>query len=246
MIENRKHRKYDNECLCTDSHCEMCLDGECEDKDCPVHSKEDKFEAKLRQLRKKKALESELEKRNFRFWEAPKHKLKVKKIKQEINKFESEIDFLEYELYPVPLIMFKHGYVPKEEPPKPVYYEKDRLFLFMFGKANILLYEKKYSEALSIYDELYQELLGKAGNYARKSEGELIQGEEVRTLNPQFLFRSLEYMSRDNLACRIVNSMGVIHAKLGDKKQAKSYFAEAMDFIPEGFDYPDPGTNLEN
>jgi Flp pilus assembly protein TadD len=44
----------------------------------------------------------------------------------------------------------------------------------------------------------------------------------------------------------MVNNMGVIYDELGEKEKARSCFMEAMDFIPEGFDYPDPGVNLNN
>ncbi len=106
--------------------------------------------------------------------------------------------------------------------------------------------EGKFTKALELYDEVYNHLIKEAADYARSFEGPGIDNGDTRKVMPQFFNKADEYLKRDNRACTILNNMGVIFAEIGDKETAKKYFNESIKYIPDGLNYQNPHTSLEN
>src|SRR5690606_1032911 len=110
-------------------------------------------------------------------------------------------------------------------------------------KFNLAWENKKkgsFSEAMEIYDELYTQLIKEAGDYARSFEGSTVDEGDTRKIMPLFFNKSEEYLKRDNVACTILNNMGVIMAEVGNKDSAKKYFEESIKFTPDDLDYQNP------
>ncbi|MCG2809011.1 MAG: hypothetical protein L6275_01555, partial [Candidatus Portnoybacteria bacterium] len=94
----------------------------------------------------------------------------------------------------------------------------DKIFQEKFNKAWQYKKEGKFSDAIKLYDELYNQLIKEATEYARNFNGSQIDEGETRKVMPQFFNKADEYLKRDDLTCTILNNMGVIFAELGDKE----------------------------
>ncbi|MEK7566707.1 MAG: tetratricopeptide repeat protein [Patescibacteria group bacterium] len=114
-----------------------------------------------------------------------------------------------------------------------------------FNKAWELKKQGKCSDALKLYNELYGRLIKDANKYARSFEGSVIDKGNTRKLMPQLFRKTDEYLKRDNLACAILNNMGVIYEELGDRDTAKKYFEESIRLTPDNLNYPNPKIGLE-
>ena len=106
--------------------------------------------------------------------------------------------------------------------------------------------EGKLTDAMKLYDELYEQLIKESCNYARSFEGSEIDEDNTRKVMPKFFNKADEYLKRDKLACTILNNMGVIFAEIGDKESARRYFEESIKHIPDGLDYQNPIIGLNN
>jgi len=115
----------------------------------------------------------------------------------------------------------------------------------IFNKAWRLKKEGKYSDALALYNELYEQLIKEASDYARGFEGSVVDEDKIRKLMPQLFRKVDEYLKKDNLACTILNNMGVIYAENGNTETAKKYFEESIRLTPDGIDYPNPKIGLK-
>jgi len=62
-----------------------------------------------------------------------------------------------------------------------------------------------------------------------------------------FAFEKTHEIVRSNPMYAIVkNNIGVCLVELGDIDGAKEQFRESIEFIPDGYNYPDPYKNLES
>lgn len=107
-----------------------------------------------------------------------------------------------------------------------------------------------YSDALEKYKTVLKTLESEAREYARNQEytlEEVIEdGEKIEKVNPSYLLEVKEYLRRDNLACTILNNMGVIYAEVGDFDSAGRCFMDSIDLTPGNYDYKDPIIGLKN
>jgi len=75
---------------------------------------------------------------------------------------------------------------------------------------------------------------------------ELVDGEKTLTVLPYAMKRTHELLRSDPMYATLKNNMGVCLVELGDTESAEKQFREAIEFIPDGYDYPDPYVNLES
>jgi len=104
----------------------------------------------------------------------------------------------------------------------------------------------KYAKALKIYDKIYNALIKKAADHTRKIDGTVIDEGTTRKIIMEYFKEADKSLKQDNVACTILNNMGVIFAELGDKKTAKKYFEESVKLTPERLNYQDPLIGLKN
>ncbi len=114
------------------------------------------------------------------------------------------------------------------------------------NRAWTLKKEGLLTEALSIYNKIFDILCNEAREYARVQDGSITDDGDVRKINPQFLKLSQVYLQRDNSACVILNNMGVILAEMGRLDEAKNMFTQSIELTPEDLDYPNPKIGLKN
>ena len=112
---------------------------------------------------------------------------------------------------------------------------KDKIFQKKFVKAWNYKKEKKFVKATELYVELYRQLIKDAlEHFKGTSKSETGDRKRVE-----------EYLKGDNLACTILNNIGVIFAEIGDKKSAKKYFEESIKLTPTRLDYQNPKIGLK-
>lgn len=120
----------------------------------------------------------------------------------------------------------------------------------LLNKASDLKKNSKHSEAFKMYSAAFDILVKEANSYASSFENigyeTIEEGKRTWTDTPAFFDKAKEYMKRDKTATVISNNMGVILAELGDLDNAKEWFRQAMELIPDHMDYPDPQINLKN
>lgn len=122
---------------------------------------------------------------------------------------------------------------------------EDKLFQEKFNQAWQYKKERKFSDAMELYDELYNQLIVGATKYARSFKNSEIDEGKTRKIMPQFFNKADEYLKKDSLTCTILNNMGVIFAEVGDNKSAKKYFEESIKYTPYGIDYQNPKIGIK-
>ena len=119
----------------------------------------------------------------------------------------------------------------------------------LLNKAWKLKKKSEKLEALKLYNQAFDILSKEAQQHAHDSEGayEDIEkrGEKIRKILPKFFNKVREYLKRNKIAAVISNNMGTIFAKLGDYENAKKMFEQAIELTPDGENYPDPKTGLQ-
>lgn len=114
------------------------------------------------------------------------------------------------------------------------------------NNAWFLKQDNKFSEALMLYNEVYNYLVDEAGGHARNTLGTRINDDGTIKILPSYFAVADQYLKRDNVVAVILNNMGVIFAEIGDAKLARKYFEESIKFTQDGIDYPNPKTGLDN
>ena len=91
----------------------------------------------------------------------------------------------------------------------------------------------------AVTDEVYRD---------RKScfRNETIDGKETLVVLPYAMEKTHEMLCSDPMYAITKNNIGVCLIELGDIKSAREQFNESIEFIPDGYDYPDPYRNLES
>lgn len=121
----------------------------------------------------------------------------------------------------------------------------DQEFQKKINQAWVYKNEGKPVESMKLYDELYGQLTKEAAEYARKFDGTTIDDNRARKIMPQYFDKADEYLKRGNIACTILNNMGVILAEAGNKEAARKHFEESIKYTPDGLDYPNPKIGLK-
>lgn len=112
---------------------------------------------------------------------------------------------------------------------------EDSTFQEKFNQAWELKKESRFEEAMKLYSELYQQLIRDAFKNTGGA-GKFEERDEIKVNT---------YLMGDNLACTILNNMGVILAEVGDKEAAKAYFEDSIKLTPKNIDYQDPIIGLK-
>lgn len=93
----------------------------------------------------------------------------------------------------------------------------------------------KFEDAMKLYSEFYEQLIRDAFE-ATGGIGKFEERDEIKVN---------KYLKGDNLACTVLNNMGVILAEAGNKEGARNYFEESIKLTPNGLDYPNPKVGLK-
>lgn len=75
---------------------------------------------------------------------------------------------------------------------------------------------------------------------------EIIDGKKTLVVLPYAMEKTHEMLRSDRMYAIIKNNIGVCLMELGDINSAKEQFQESIEFIPDGYDYPDPYRNLDS
>lgn len=121
----------------------------------------------------------------------------------------------------------------------------DQSFQEKFDQAWTNQKKGKFTDAMKLYDELYEQLIKEAADYARSFDRSEIDEGDAKKGMPLFFIKAEEYSKRDNRVCTILNNVGVIFTETGDKESAIKYFKESIKFTPDGLDYQNPKIGLK-
>lgn len=75
---------------------------------------------------------------------------------------------------------------------------------------------------------------------------EIIDGKKTRTLLPYVFAKTQELLKSNLLYAALRNNAGVCLVDVGNIESARVCFEDALEFIPDGYDYPDPARNLRD
>lgn len=75
---------------------------------------------------------------------------------------------------------------------------------------------------------------------------EIVDGEKTCVILPYTLEKTHEMLCSDPMYAVIKNNMGVCFIELDDINAAQGQFRKSIEFIPEGYNYPEPYRNLES
>ncbi len=116
-----------------------------------------------------------------------------------------------------------------------------------------LTYRKagKYREALDWYSRAADGIVSAATEQAHQDPekcftDQVIDGDKGRVINPYYFEKIHEILKSSPIYAVIKNNIGVCLIELEDINSAREQFQESIEFIPNGYDYPDPYMNLEN
>src|SRR3989344_4326684 len=98
----------------------------------------------------------------------------------------------------------------------------------LFNKAWEKKKEGDFAGALKLYDELYEQLIKEASDFAHSFEDSVIDEGKTTKIMPQLFRKSDEYLKKDKSACTILNNMGVIYGEIGNSEMAIKYFEESI------------------
>jgi tetratricopeptide (TPR) repeat protein len=73
----------------------------------------------------------------------------------------------------------------------------------------------------------------------------IVDGKKVLIVLPDALEKIHEMLRSDQIYAIVKNNIGVCLMELGDIGSAREQFRESIEFIPEGYNYPDPFKHLE-
>ena len=75
---------------------------------------------------------------------------------------------------------------------------------------------------------------------------EIIDGKRTLVVLPYAMEKTHEMLRSDPMYAIIKNNIGVCLLELGDTNSAKEQFKESIEFIPDGYNYPEPYKHLES
>jgi tetratricopeptide (TPR) repeat protein len=80
---------------------------------------------------------------------------------------------------------------------------------------------------------------------ARCFREDIVNGEKTLVVLPYLLEKTHKTLRSNPMYAVLKNNLGVSFLAAGDVESARASFLEAIEFIPAGYDYPDPHTNLK-
>ena len=107
----------------------------------------------------------------------------------------------------------------------------------------------KYSEALQKYnDAMGCHLAYIQGKIKAETGSDPIQTRDEGDTRHMHFGKEFElipqFLKQDVMYSMIMNNIGCIYLETGKFDEAKEQFAEAIEFIPDGYNYPDPHENF--
>ena len=125
--------------------------------------------------------------------------------------------------------------------------------LFQAYNSLGLTYSKnsQFREALEWYSRAAEGIVTAVGNAVLKDREKCYvdinsNGENNRLVLPYVLGKTHETLRVDPMYSTVKNNMGLCLMKLGDLVSAREQFRESIEFIPDGYNYPDPFRHLES
>lgn len=116
-----------------------------------------------------------------------------------------------------------------------------------------LTYRKmgNFRKALEWYDRAVEGTVGAATEKAqvdreRCFREEIIEGKKALVVLPYMWERTHELLRSDPTYAVLKNNIGVCLLQLGEVDSARKQFLESIEFIPDGYEYPEPYKNLES
>lgn len=108
----------------------------------------------------------------------------------------------------------------------------------------------RYKDALAAYEQGIERLMASVSaavhaDPSRCYREEVVDGKRVRTVLP-YVFTKTREMLRANPICAILtNNVAACLEELGQIPEARKLYQEAIEFTPDGYDYPDPQQSLQ-
>ena len=130
-----------------------------------------------------------------------------------------------------------------------------RLKPLLFSAYNSigLTYRKigQFREALEWYSKAAEGIVAAVSDEVHKDRGkcfrdEIVDGKKTLIVLPYALEKTHEMLRSDPLYAIVKNNIGVCQMELGDIDSAREQFRESIEFIPDGYNYPDPFKHLES
>ena len=107
------------------------------------------------------------------------------------------------------------------------------------------------AKALEWYSHAAEGVVGLAMGEATKDRArsfreEIVDGKKVLAVLPHALEKTKQILCSEPMYAVLKNNIGQCLIELGDVNGAKSAFRESIEFIPEGYNFPDPLRHLES
>ncbi len=104
----------------------------------------------------------------------------------------------------------------------------------------------RLTDAVHFYDEGLQCLVRLASAEAKRLDPSVeskVVGDTA-FFNPKLMDKSHQKLKSTPHYTIMSNNLGICLVELGDIEGAKNAYREAIEFMPEGYDYPFPAINL--
>jgi len=108
----------------------------------------------------------------------------------------------------------------------------------------------QFREALEWYSKAAEGIVAAVSDEVLKDsescfKEEIVDGKEVLVVLPYGLEKIHQMLRSDPMYAIVKNNIGVCLNELGDMNSAREQFKESIEFIPDGYNYPDPCKHLE-
>ncbi|MCC7201054.1 MAG: tetratricopeptide repeat protein [Nitrospirae bacterium] len=116
-----------------------------------------------------------------------------------------------------------------------------------------LTYRKlgSFRKAIEWYDKAAECIVSLVSEEVHKDRAKcyrdaIVDGKKVAIILPYVLEKTHEMLRSDPAYAIVMNNIGVCLIELGDIDAASEKFRESIEFIPNGYNFPDPFKNLES
>lgn len=108
----------------------------------------------------------------------------------------------------------------------------------------------RYKEALDTYEQGIDRLMSSVStavhsDSTRCYRDEVVDGEQIRTVLPYVFMKTREMLRANPLYAILTNNVAVCLEEIGKISEARKIYEEAIEFTPDGYDYPEPIRNLQ-
>ncbi|WP_171817335.1 tetratricopeptide repeat protein [Sulfuritalea hydrogenivorans] len=108
----------------------------------------------------------------------------------------------------------------------------------------------RHKEALNTYEQGIDRLMASVSKIVHSDptrcyREEIVDGERIRTVLPYVFMKTREMLRANPLYAILTNNVAVCFAELGQINEAQRLYEEAIEFTPDGYNYPDPHQHLQ-